>query len=205
MRHPLGWGYAIAAFDIKILFGKQVGVNMGDRSYPKFSCQALKAETVHLFCETRVVGAMCRAHDRWQSITPAHHAHQLANASTRSIVFDSRVVARRKRAVRSQHQGRAVCGQQPARTTKVFFGDFLSPDKKLPAANGSGSPYQKINEQTDNGPRSIHSPRHTQTTPHTPSKTSASADSKPAHHRHTLVSKHITLHRDANPDSSATR
>jgi hypothetical protein len=48
--------------------------------------------------------------------------------------FDSRVIARRKRAVRSQHQGRAVCGQHPMRTTQVFFGDFLSPDKKLPAA-----------------------------------------------------------------------
>jgi hypothetical protein len=38
------------------------------------------------------------------------------------------------RAVRSQQHGRAVCGQRPLREKKVFFGDFLSPDKKLPAS-----------------------------------------------------------------------
>jgi hypothetical protein len=77
---------------------------------------------------------MCGAYELSQLFTPAHHAFPIAAASTRSVGFDSRVIARRKRAVRSQHQGRAVCGQHPTRTTQVFFGDFLSQDKKLPAA-----------------------------------------------------------------------
>ena len=45
----------------------------------------------------------------------------------------TRVIARRKRAVRGEHQGRALRGQHPMGEKKVFFGDFLSPDKKLPA------------------------------------------------------------------------
>ena len=60
---PTGAEIRDRTFYIKILFGKRIGVDVGDRSYPKSSCQALKAETVHLFCETRVVGSTCRAHD----------------------------------------------------------------------------------------------------------------------------------------------
>src|ERR1700742_3123476 len=46
------------------------------------------------------------------------------------------------RAVRSQQHGRAVCGQGALGEKKVFFGDFLSPDKKLPAP-WSGSSCSK--------------------------------------------------------------
>jgi len=45
----------------------------------------------------------------------------------------TRVIARRMRAVRSQHQGRAVCGRRPLGERKSFFGDFLPISKKLPA------------------------------------------------------------------------
>ena len=45
----------------------------------------------------------------------------------------TRVIARRKRAVRSQHQGRAVCGQRPVGEKKTFFGAFLASTKKVPA------------------------------------------------------------------------
>ena len=46
----------------------------------------------------------------------------------------TRVVARRDARVRDQQHGRAVRGQRPRGEKKVFFGDFLSPDKKLPAS-----------------------------------------------------------------------
>src|ERR1700754_4390902 len=50
------------------------------------------------------------------------------------------------RAVRSQQHGRAVCGLGALGEKKVFFGDFLSPDKKLPApwSESSGS-YERSN------------------------------------------------------------
>src|SRR6202000_1021044 len=52
----------------------------------------------------------------------------------------ARVVARRDARVRDQQHGRAVRGQHPMGEKKVFFGDFLSPDKKLPAPwSGSSS------------------------------------------------------------------
>src|ERR1700749_2275358 len=53
----------------------------------------------------------------------------------------ARVVARRDARVRDQQHGRAVRGQRPLGEKKVFFGDFLSPDKKLPApwSGSSGS------------------------------------------------------------------
>jgi hypothetical protein len=46
----------------------------------------------------------------------------------------SRVIARRKRAVRGEHQGRALRGQCPLGERKSFFGDFLPISKKSPAS-----------------------------------------------------------------------
>jgi hypothetical protein len=46
----------------------------------------------------------------------------------------STVIARTMRAVRSEHQGRALCGQRPVREKETFFGDFLPFSKKLPAS-----------------------------------------------------------------------
>jgi hypothetical protein len=68
-----------------------------------------------------------------QRITPALRAHQLATASATSIHLVATVIARRKRAVRAA-PGMALREHKPTGGTKVFFGDFLSPDKKLPAA-----------------------------------------------------------------------
>jgi hypothetical protein len=76
---------------------------------------------------------MCRAHDLSQLITLALRAHQLATASGKSIRLLATVIARRKRAVRAA-PGMALREHKPTGKTKVFFGDFLSPDKKLPAA-----------------------------------------------------------------------
>src|SRR6202000_701728 len=57
----------------------------------------------------------------------------------------ARVVARRDARVRDQQHGRAVRGQHPLGEKKVFFGDFLSPDKKLPAPwSGSSGSKKKL-------------------------------------------------------------
>ena len=62
----------------------------------------------------------------------------------RPVAFRPRstVVARRDARVRDQQHGRAVRGQHPMGEKKVLFGDFLSPDKKLPAP-WSGSSCSK--------------------------------------------------------------
>jgi hypothetical protein len=43
------------------------------------------------------------------------------------------VIARRKHAVRGEHQGRALRGQHPMGEKRTFFGYFLAFTKKLPA------------------------------------------------------------------------
>ena len=45
------------------------------------------------------------------------------------------------RAVRSEHQGRALCGQRPVGEKESFFGDFLPIGKKLPAGRRTAEAF----------------------------------------------------------------
>ena len=62
----------------------------------------------------------------------------LRRVSATARRFEKAVIARRKRAVRSEHQGRALCGQLTSVNDKgAFFGDFLCTGKEsYPLAAG---------------------------------------------------------------------
>src|ERR1700759_663644 len=85
--------------------------------------------------------AIHETHENQRRIAHVAPSPSAASASAKESALDSTVIARRKRAVRSQHQGRAVCGHFLREKQRCFLVTFCHRTKSYPLSAGQRKPF----------------------------------------------------------------